>query len=70
MNFCEWMRVLALLSVEQSNFGDYGVMRMFDFERPTGIGEIDTPCLAPAITSSPASGSITCHSRRSAYLPR
>jgi isoquinoline 1-oxidoreductase beta subunit len=51
-------------AVEQSNFGDYGVWRMSDMpqdmeiafiasdERPTGIGEIGTPCVAPAIANA------------------
>jgi isoquinoline 1-oxidoreductase beta subunit len=48
-------------AVEQSNFGDYTVMRMSDMPQemhvafiesdahPTGLGEISTPCIAPAI---------------------
>lgn len=51
-------------AVEQSNFGDYSVMRMSDMPEemrvsfiesdasPTGLGEISTPCIAPAIASA------------------
>jgi len=51
-------------AVEQSNFGDYSVMRMSDMPEeinvtllesdghPTGIGEIGTPCVAPAIANA------------------
>ena len=51
-------------AVEQSNFDNYSVVRMSDMpqqmdvafldsnERPTGIGEIGTPCLAPAIANA------------------
>jgi isoquinoline 1-oxidoreductase beta subunit len=51
-------------AVEQSNFGDYNVMRMSDMPQemhvafvdsdgpPTGIGEISTPCVAPAIANA------------------
>ena len=50
--------------VEQSNFGDYSVMRMSDMPEemqvsfidsdghPTGLGEISTPAIAPAIASA------------------
>jgi len=50
--------------VEQSNFGDYSVMRMSDMPeemhvsfidgdgRPTGLGEISNPAMAPAIASA------------------
>lgn len=51
-------------AVEQSNFGDYNVMRMSDMPEvmqvsflvsdghPTGLGEISTPCIAPAIANA------------------
>jgi len=51
-------------AVEQSNFGDYNVMRMSDMPdvmqvsflesdgHPTGLGEISTPCIAPAIANA------------------
>jgi isoquinoline 1-oxidoreductase beta subunit len=51
-------------AVEQSNFGDYSVMRMSDMPQeinvtllesdghPAGIGEIGTPCVAPAIANA------------------
>ena len=51
-------------AVEQSNFGDYTVMRMSDMPEemhvafiesdahPTGLGEISTPCIAPAIAAA------------------
>ncbi len=51
-------------AVEQSNFGDYMVMRMSDVPSemhvsfiesggmPTGLGEISTPCIAPAIAGA------------------
>jgi isoquinoline 1-oxidoreductase subunit beta len=51
-------------AVEQSNFGDYTVMRMSDMPQemhvafiesdahPTGLGEISTPCIAPAIAGA------------------
>ena len=51
-------------AVEQSNFGDYNVMRMSDMPevmqvsflesdgQPTGLGEISTPCIAPAIANA------------------
>ncbi len=51
-------------AVEQSNFGDYTVMRMSDMPEemrvsfiesgghPTGLGEIGTPCIAPAIANA------------------
>jgi len=51
-------------AVEQSNFDDYSVMRMSDMPEemrvsfiesdasPTGLGEISTPCIAPAIASA------------------
>ena len=50
--------------VEQSNFGDYSVMRMSDMPEemhvsfidsdghPTGLGEISNPAMAPAIASA------------------
>lgn len=50
--------------VEQSNFNDYNVMRMSDMPEemqvsfvasdldPTGLGEISTPCMIPAIGSA------------------
>ena len=51
-------------AVEQSNFGDYNVMRMSDMPdvmqvsfldsdgHPTGLGEISTPGMAPAIANA------------------
>jgi isoquinoline 1-oxidoreductase subunit beta len=51
-------------AVEQSNFGDYTVMRMSDMPEemhvsfiesdaaPTGLGEISTPCVAPALANA------------------
>jgi isoquinoline 1-oxidoreductase beta subunit len=51
-------------AVEQSNFGDYSVMRMSDMPEvmqvsfldsdghPTGLGEISTPGMAPAIANA------------------
>ncbi len=51
-------------AVEQSNFGDYKVMRMSDMPEemhvsfvesdasPTGLGEISTPCITPAIVNA------------------
>jgi isoquinoline 1-oxidoreductase beta subunit len=51
-------------AVEQSNFGDYNVMRMSDMPEvmqvsfldsdghPTGLGEISTPGMAPAIANA------------------
>lgn len=51
-------------AVEQSNFDDYSVMRMSDMPEemrvsfiesdasPTGLGEISTPCIAPAVASA------------------
>jgi isoquinoline 1-oxidoreductase beta subunit len=51
-------------AVEQSNFGDYNVLRMSDMPEemhtafipsekpPTGLGEISTPCIAPAIANA------------------
>jgi len=51
-------------AVEQSNFDDYSVMRMSDMPEemavafidsdasPTGLGEISTPCIAPAIANA------------------
>ncbi|HET9715113.1 MAG TPA: molybdopterin cofactor-binding domain-containing protein [Pseudolabrys sp.] len=51
-------------AVEQSNFGDYMVMRMSDVPSemhvsfiesggmPTGLGEISTPCIGPAIAGA------------------
>ncbi len=51
-------------AVEQSNFNDYTVMRMSDMPeemhvsfidsgtRPTGAGEISTPCIMPAIANA------------------
>jgi isoquinoline 1-oxidoreductase beta subunit len=51
-------------AVEQSNFNDYTVMRMSDMPeemhvsfiessgRPTGVGEISTPCIMPAIANA------------------
>jgi isoquinoline 1-oxidoreductase beta subunit len=50
--------------IEQSNFNDYTVMRMSDMPeemhvafidsgtRPTGVGEISTPCIMPAIANA------------------
>jgi len=50
--------------VEQSNFGDYNVLRMSDMPEelhvafmpstaaPTGLGEISTPCMMPAIANA------------------
>jgi isoquinoline 1-oxidoreductase subunit beta len=50
--------------VEQSNFNDYTVMRMSDMPEeiniafvpsdapPTGLGEIGTPCVMPAIANA------------------
>ena len=50
--------------VEQSNFGDYSVMRISDMPEemhvsfidsdghPTGLGEISNPAIAPAIASA------------------
>jgi isoquinoline 1-oxidoreductase subunit beta len=50
--------------VEQSNFGDYSVMRMYDMPEemhvsfidsdghPTGLGEISNPAIAPAVASA------------------
>ncbi len=50
--------------VEQSNFGDYSVMRMSDMPEqihvsfidsdghPTGLGEISNPAIAPAVASA------------------
>jgi isoquinoline 1-oxidoreductase subunit beta len=51
-------------AVEQTNFGDYNVMRMSDMPEvmevsfldsdahPTGLGEISTPGMAPAIANA------------------
>jgi isoquinoline 1-oxidoreductase beta subunit len=51
-------------AVEQSNFNDYTVMRMSDMPEemhisfiesdanPTGLGEISTPCMMPAVASA------------------
>jgi isoquinoline 1-oxidoreductase beta subunit len=51
-------------AVEQSNFNDYTVLRMSDMPEemhvsfiesdaaPTGLGEISTPCMMPAIANA------------------
>ena len=51
-------------AVEQSNFNDYNVMRMSDMPEemhvsfiesdgpPTGLGEISTPCMMPAVANA------------------
>jgi isoquinoline 1-oxidoreductase beta subunit len=51
-------------AVEQSNFNDYSVMRMSDVPEemhvsfvdsdadPTGLGEISTPCMMPAVANA------------------